>query len=287
MPASADMSVRDWYSQTEEILGDVLEHQDFSMQTWLALGAAFQLFAVAWLPSTLSFWLPLAWLAYRLIKTALDSWNVHRSRLWSGIRKGRWMGRLPESEKSLSEASRGGTSEGVVMFLLGARLNHPMGKLGPGAIQINDVFNDMWREAENNRSKWGCRTATLVDFSDPERPPTIWISYWKDLIGLQKFSEGAAHRLGQNMYNSGKLPFVGIMHETYYAPRGCWETIYDNMPPWGFGKFYLRYRRTVKIPGNDESGDMKPFEVLTQSPKGSTMFRRMGRAIDGAELAKG
>ncbi|KAL8804715.1 MAG: hypothetical protein Q9182_002407 [Xanthomendoza sp. 2 TL-2023] len=244
MPASADMSVRNWYSQTEEILGDVLEHQDFSMQTWLALGAAFQLFALAWLPTTFSFWLPLAWLAYRLIRTALDSWNVHRSRLWSGIREGRWMGQLPEPEISLLEASRE-PSEGVVMFLLGARLNHPLGKLGPGAVHINDVFNDMWREAEKNRSKWGWhlslpdlgRTATLVDFSDSDRPPTIWISYWKDLIGLQKFSEGAAHRLGQNMYNSKKLPFVGIMHETYYAPRGCWETIYDNMPPWGLGKY--------------------------------------------------
>ena len=120
MPAYSDMSVRNWYSQFEEILGDVLEHQDFSMQTWLALGAAFQLFALAWLPSGLSFWLPLAWLAYRLVRTALDTWKVHDSNLWSHIMPGRWMGQLPEPE-SPSEASE--TSEGVVMFLLGARLN--------------------------------------------------------------------------------------------------------------------------------------------------------------------
>ncbi|KAI4157352.1 MAG: hypothetical protein LQ342_008346 [Letrouitia transgressa] len=280
MPAYSDMSIRDWYSQIEEILGDVLEHQDFSMQTWLALGAASQLFALAWLPSSFSFWLPLAWLAYRLMRTALDSWNVYHSRLWSRVMQGQWMGQLPEPEK-LSEASE--TSEGVVMFLLGARLNHPLGKLGPGAVQVNEVFNDMWREAEQNSSKWGYlgRTATLVDFSDTERAPTIWISYWKDLKGLQKFSEGAAHRLGQNMYNSKKLPFVGIMHETYYAPKGCWETIYDNMPPWGLGKC------TAKIPAKGDSRDAKPFPVLTPSPKGSTMFRRMGRAVDGAKLTEG
>ena len=120
MPAYSDMSVRDWYSQIEEILGDVLEHQDFSMQTWLALGTAFQLFALAWLPSSFSFWLPLAWLAYRLIRTALDSWNVYHSRLWSRIMKGRWMGQLPPPKKP-SKASD--ISEGVVTFLLGARLN--------------------------------------------------------------------------------------------------------------------------------------------------------------------
>lgn len=42
----------------------------------------------------------------------------------------------------------------------------------------------------------------------------------------------------------------------------------------------------TKIPGNVESRDAKAFEVLTQSPKGSTMFRRMGRAEDGSKLTK-
>ncbi|KAL8970872.1 MAG: hypothetical protein Q9197_003581 [Variospora fuerteventurae] len=276
MPAYSDMSIRDWYAQMEEILGDVLEHQDFSMQTWLALGAAFQLFALAWLPSRLSFWFPLAWLAYRLTRTALDSWNPHRSKLWSRIKRGRWMGQLPEPENP-SEATE--TSEGVVIFLLGARLNHPLGKLGPGAVEVNEVFNDMWREAEQNRSKWGY------------------------LKGLQKFSEGTAHRLGQNMYNSKKLPFIGIMHEAYYAPKGCWETIYDNMPPWGLGKYqpgtvifelmignidWMKLTNgTAKIPGNVDSRDTKAFELLTPSPRGSTMFRRMGRAKDGTKLSKG
>lgn len=278
MPAYSDMSIRDWYSQLEEVLGDVLEHQDFSMQTWLALGAASQLLAFAWLPSNISFWLPLTWLAYRLIRTAFDTLNVRESKTWSRIMRGRWMGQLPESE-NLSEASE--TSEGVVLFLLGGRLNHPLGKLGPGAIEVNGLFNDMWREAEENRKKWGYlgRTATLVDFSDSDRSPTIWISYWKDLKGLQKFSESTAHRLGQNMYNAKKLPFIGIMHETYYAPRGCWETIYDNMPRWGLG--------TAKIPGNGDPAHTEPFDVLKKNLKGSTMFSRMSRAADGAKLAQG
>lgn len=44
---------------------------------------------------------------------------------------------------------------------------------------------------------------------------------------------------------------------------------------------------TAKIPGNVDSRDTKAFEVLTQSPRGSTMFRRMGRAKDGTKLTKG
>lgn len=50
----------------------------------------------------------------------------------------------------------------------------------------------------------------------------------------------------------------------------------------------VRFRvGTAKIPGNVDSRDTKAFEVLTQSPRGSTMFRRMGRAKDGTKRSKG
>lgn len=75
-----------------------------------------------------------------------------------------------------------------------------------------------------------------MDHSDSERTPTFWLSYWKDLKGLQAFSETAVHRLGMQNFLASKYPYMGIMHETFYAPKGCWETIYANFPPWGFGK---------------------------------------------------
>lgn len=75
----------------------------------------------------------------------------------------------------------------------------------------------------------------MVDYSDSERTPTIRLSCWKDLKGLQGFSASAAHRLGQNDYNAKKYPYMGIMHETFYAPKGGWETVYDDFPPWGLG----------------------------------------------------
>jgi hypothetical protein len=63
-----------------------------------------------------------------------------------------------------------------------------------------------------------------------------WLSYWKNLEGLGGFATSAAHRLGAVNYEKKKYPNMGIMHETYHAPKGHWETIYDNMPPWGLGK---------------------------------------------------
>lgn len=80
------------------------------------------------------------------------------------------------------------------------------------------------------------RTATLFDISDGEGVTTFWISYWKDLKGLQAFATSSAHRLGQDAYDAKKFPYMGVMHETYYSPKGSWETTYDNVPPLGFGE---------------------------------------------------
>ena len=79
------------------------------------------------------------------------------------------------------------------------------------------------------------RTATLFDISDGEGLTTFWISYWKDLKGLQAFATSFAHRLGQDAYIAKKFPYMGVMHETYHSPKGSWETIYDNVPPLGLG----------------------------------------------------
>ena len=81
------------------------------------------------------------------------------------------------------------------------------------------------------------RSTTLFDISDTEGITTFWISYWKDLKGLQSFATSSAHSLGRNAYLKKKFPYMGVMHETYHSPKGAWETIYDNVPPLGLGKW--------------------------------------------------
>ena len=84
------------------------------------------------------------------------------------------------------------------------------------------------------------RSETLFDISDTEGITTFWISYWKDLNGLQEFATSPAHSLGQNAYLKKKFPYMGVMHETYHSPKGAWETIYDNVPALGLGKWKSR-----------------------------------------------
>ncbi|KAL8952517.1 MAG: hypothetical protein Q9222_001585 [Ikaeria aurantiellina] len=242
----------------KETLAELFEPQDYSIGTWMTFGAGLLLFSQLYLPSYIATSIPVSFMIYRILKAVVDTLRLHTGSFTTFMR-GRWTARLPQSDEA-ADGSR--SSGGVVMFVLGARINQCVltRKISPGAADINEVFQDMWREAEKNRAKWGCkfpfalmdhlcgvpsdlicchedlgRTATLVDFSDTEQPPTIWLSYWRDLKGLQDFSTTAAHRLGQNNYNANKYPYMGIMHETYYSPKGCWETIYDDFTPWGLG----------------------------------------------------
>lgn len=177
-----------------------------------------QLLSQFWLPFGLSYWLPLVYLLYRIARVSIDCRRIFRG-TFTNVVFGRWSATLPEPEDPSAVTA---TSDDVVMFLLGARINHPLGKLAPGNAEIDTVFKDMWVEAEKNRTKGSCeshcrplfrlrssvysnplglpsdlgRTATLFDISDGEGITTFWISYWKDLKGLQKFATSSAHILG-------------------------------------------------------------------------------------------
>ena len=85
------------------------------------------------------------------------------------------------------------------------------------------------------------RTATLADTSDDIGTTTIWLSYWRDVESLQAFASSASHKIAQNGWEQGKYPYVGIMHETYHAPRGHYESIYANFRRWGQGECLSRF----------------------------------------------
>lgn len=89
---------------------DLLEKSDFSIITFLAFGAAFQLLSNIYLPPRVSALLPLLWLGWRLCKSIVDSRDVYKSSFTDMVH-GKSTTKLPE------------TSDGIVLFVLGARLN--------------------------------------------------------------------------------------------------------------------------------------------------------------------
>ena len=98
--------VKEFYDQ----FYDILEKSDFSIPTFLAFGAALQLLSLVYLPLHLSISLPLFWLGYRLVRSTFASSDVFRTS-FTDVMLGRYTAQLPNP------------SDGVVIFVLGARLN--------------------------------------------------------------------------------------------------------------------------------------------------------------------
>lgn len=124
------------------------------------------------------------------------------------------------------------------------------------------MFNKIWRDASKNRETSGCkyllsslnqqfvntvlptdlgRTPALLSSHDEASNTMLWLSYWKSLEQLRTFTAGDTHRKAWNWYY-GKIgknhPHIGLMHETFVAPAGSWETIYYNFKPFAMGKKY-------------------------------------------------
>lgn len=121
---------------------------------------------------------------------------------------------------------------------------------------MGGYLQNMWKDAEENRERWGCKylaafeTAFLADFKiDLGKANTmpiataggnalVTISYWKDIEHLHAFAHGPTHRLAWDWWTAEnkKYPHIGIMHETYAVPEGGWENIYQNFQPFGMGE---------------------------------------------------
>ena len=112
-------SPRALYDNFKKDYGNLLEVTDFSIITWLAFGASLQLLSQSWLPSRLSLWLPLFYLFYRIARASIDCTRIF-SGTFTNVKFGRWTATLQEPEDPSAITV---TSDGVVMFLLGARIN--------------------------------------------------------------------------------------------------------------------------------------------------------------------
>lgn len=144
-------------------------------------------------------------------------------------------------------------ADGVVAFVLGARLNHPFGKLSPDTAMLDILFKNMWREAEKNNEKWGCKYLAaqnlLLDLSLLLRADNALKTWGKQSLSLilliTRAQPQSGYRIGVTLracmpslevlfidlaktLGGKKYPYVGVIHETYHAPKGHHEAIYRN-----------------------------------------------------------
>ena len=113
------MSPQSFLVTTQQVLGELLEPNDFNISTWMAMGACVMFLGQRFLPHVLGSWVPFAYLGYRFVKMIVDTARLHTGSYTSLI-TGRWTATLSAPDESgVMDNSR----QGVVLFILGARIN--------------------------------------------------------------------------------------------------------------------------------------------------------------------
>ncbi|KAF1951251.1 hypothetical protein CC80DRAFT_597624 [Byssothecium circinans] len=258
------MSLSEKYEQKLRLIHNIFLPTTYRVSTWITLGAILQLLTLLCLPFRVSVMAPILLLLYRLLSAAVRARDVYTTS-FTDVRRGRWRTKIPES------SSANGDDDGIVVFMLCSRINHPQGRLAANALEVGRMFMAMWEEAEKNRDKWGYlgRTSTLGNLFDHEGNTQIWLSYWKNLEGLIEFSKTEVHEFGHRAYvKDDAYKYVGIMHETYFARKGSFESIHYNFPPFGIS--------ATRFP-IDKGNGLELIDPLIKDGPKSTMFSRMGR----------
>ena len=123
-------------------------------------------------------------------------------------------------------------NDSFVVFLIGMRINKfwKFNKWLPVAMAMPKMIKELMANKELgfiSAESWFGRT-------------TIMLQYWESFEKLDAYAKNkdASHLPAWQDFNKRVKTNgdVGIWHETYLIPKGNYECIYNNMPPFGLGK---------------------------------------------------
>ncbi len=122
--------------------------------------------------------------------------------------------------------------EDFVVFLIGMRPNRwwKLRKVARVAGAMGKMIQELYAQPELgliHHESW-------VGFT------TLMVQYWRSEEHLFEYAKArdSAHLPAWREFNRlvGKSGDVGVWHETYRIPRGNFECVYANMPPFGLGR---------------------------------------------------
>ncbi|KAI9734345.1 MAG: hypothetical protein M1834_002451 [Cirrosporium novae-zelandiae] len=262
--------------------GGQLLRDHFETGTWVLFGAALQSILTL-LPITRKYAVVVVFfiLGVKMLNQLLMVVGLKRNTYMDGVLDGKWAPVIPSEE----DGGFGGDQEDVspcgecIPDPLFHHDESPLGILAPGAKELNDYSESMYRELDNRAEYFGFLGAsTNINTSDRSTlSEMVVILYFRSLEYLAKFANEEAHREGWNWWNkvsaAGKVNHIGISHEVYSVPNGNWEGIYINFKPTGLGAT----SHLVK----DKDGEKKWTSPLVDARRGRlrTENGRMGLSM--------
>jgi hypothetical protein len=119
-----------------------------------------------------------------------------------------------------------------VLFMIGARINRPwkLNVVLPFLATMPRMLKELAADPELGllyvRRDFSPTSATLTQ-------------YWRSFEHLEAYARARdrQHLPAWQWFNTqlGSNGDIGIWHETYLIQPGCYETVYNNMPPFGLG----------------------------------------------------
>jgi hypothetical protein len=99
--------------------------------------------------------------------------------------------------------------------------------------------------------------------------------YFKDVEGVHRFAHSDIHRRGWNAFKVGKLPHVGLYHETFIVQPGGHEAVYQDCYP------ILLGRASVKAKTDDGEKYVSTLVDAQRDSRIRTMWARLHRDAKG------
>ncbi|SPQ23519.1 70390458-6cd9-4bca-bc76-820d412bafce [Thermothielavioides terrestris] len=257
-----------------------------TLSTLLVLGGLVQTVVSFILPPRYAL-LPVVFLLLRAaVLTAQDTVSSTKYASKLGVIAGRISAQLPRASydplRTETASPFGSTpaEKGIVVFNLGARFNHPLGMLAPGAKEFADQFTACNRDLLKRAKELGCLGGTTWHGAQAASNNTILsIYYFRDLDGLNRFAHDPVHRQAWDWFTNvftkkWGYSHIGIFHEAFCAPAGAYETIYINMPPVLMAAGHASIKNEAT--GEDE---WVPTVVEATGSVWRSQFSRMGKAV--------
>jgi hypothetical protein len=253
----------------------------------MLLGAVGQALLFAVLPSRYAVLPLLALVANTVYSTTVQVMYPDRNTYDKGVVHAATSAQLPaasyDPRKGDSPFGSTPAAEGIVVLMLGFRVNHPLGIFAPGLKELGPLADACTKEVLSRAKDYGCIGANAWHTDERANNNTgMTVYYFRSLEGLNAFAHDKVHREVWDWYNnfSKKLGFthIGIYHETFYAPPGCYETIYANMTPIGMGATNVE---TL----NEATGETEWIRPLVDAKNSAlrSQFSRMGKAVKESE----
>lgn len=207
----------------------------FSISTWLSIGAVIQATAYTLLPyRNIVTILPVVlFLVYKIAYTICVASGFISNPRMQNVNPYR-TGPIYPDEKGVQDKA---ADTEMCAILLGVVSNHPLGMLGPGFKRVGDEFNAMVRQMSNDATRYGYlgHSAWLNASDNTTSSEFMTILYFQNEQYLHDYAHGPMHTGTMKWWREVEktIPHVGISHEVFACPKKSWEGIYINYAPVG------------------------------------------------------